>query len=74
MHSKEDFQKRILVVEDEGLIAADIQRRIERLGYPKPVIAGSAEQALQCARSTPFDLVLHAWFCAFRRVPARRRR
>jgi two-component system, cell cycle sensor histidine kinase and response regulator CckA len=58
MHSKEDFKKQILVVEDEGLIAADIQRRIERLGYPKPAIACSGEQALQCARSTPFDLVL----------------
>jgi PAS domain S-box-containing protein len=57
MHAKDDYRKRILVVEDEALIAADLQRRIERLGYPKPAIAQSGEEALQCARSTPFDLV-----------------
>ncbi|HYW43496.1 MAG TPA: response regulator [Bryobacteraceae bacterium] len=58
MHLTEDLQKQILVVEDEGLIAADIQRKLERLGYPLPAIASSGEEALRCARSTAFDLVL----------------
>jgi len=58
MHTNEDKRKQILVVEDEGLIAADIQRRLERLGYPLPAIASSGPEALQCARSTPFDLAL----------------
>ena len=51
-------KKQILVVEDEGLIAADIQNRLKRLGYSVPAIAHSSNDALQCARSMPFDLVL----------------
>jgi two-component system, cell cycle sensor histidine kinase and response regulator CckA len=51
-------KKQILVVEDEGLIAEDIKRRLERFGYIVPAIAGSAEEALRLARYAPIDLVL----------------
>ena len=58
MQLSEDSKKRILVVEDERLIAADLQKRLERLGYLVPMLATSGEEALRCARSAPFDLVL----------------
>src|SRR5580693_4176893 len=50
--------KQILVVEDEGLIAADLQNRLRHLGYSVPAIAHSAAEALQCVKSMRFDLVL----------------
>jgi len=58
MQTATETNKQILIVEDELIIAADIQVRLERLGYKVPAIARSGEEALRFARSTPFDLVL----------------
>jgi CheY-like chemotaxis protein len=58
MQTATETNKQILIVEDELIIAADIQIRLERLGYKVPAIARSGEEALHFARSTPFDLVL----------------
>jgi two-component system, cell cycle sensor histidine kinase and response regulator CckA len=51
-------KKQILVVEDEGLIAADLQKRLERMGFRATAVAQTGEEALGYARSAPFDLVL----------------
>jgi len=58
VQASEQNRKQILIVEDEGLIVADVQRRPEKLGYRVPAIAESGAEAIECARSTPFDLVL----------------
>jgi len=58
MQLAEDSSNSILIVEDEGLIAVDLQRKLEALGYVVPAIASSGREALRCARSMPFDLAL----------------
>jgi len=52
------IQPQIFIVEDEGIIAAAIQSRIESLGYATAGIASSAEEALARIAEHPPDLVL----------------
>jgi len=49
---------KIVVIEDEGLIAADLQARLSAAGYTVPGTADSAPQALELIRKTSPDLVL----------------
>jgi CheY-like chemotaxis protein len=49
---------KIVIVEDEGLIAADVKGRLERAGYDVPGIAASGGEALQLIRAESPDLVL----------------
>jgi CheY-like chemotaxis protein len=49
---------RILVVEDERLIAIDLQRRLTRLGYAVVALAASGMEAIQKALALHPDLVL----------------
>ncbi len=49
---------RILVVEDEGIIAHDIQTTLEKLGYEVPGVAAAGEEAIQLAAEHRPDLVL----------------
>jgi CheY-like chemotaxis protein len=48
----------ILIVEDERIIAAELTRRITRLGYEVIATAGSGAEAIKRARATCPDLVL----------------
>lgn len=49
---------RVLIVEDEGLVAADLHLRLQRLGYDPVGIADTAEQAVALAHQLHPQLVL----------------
>ena len=49
---------RIMVVEDEGIVAMDLRNRLRRLGYEVPAIISSGEEAIKKAGELPLDLVL----------------
>ncbi len=49
---------KILVVEDERIVAIDLRNRIERLGYSVVGMASTGEEAIQMALTTQPDLVL----------------
>ncbi|TGJ98420.1 response regulator [Leptospira langatensis] len=49
---------RILIVEDEGLVAQDLKQRLIRMGYPEPSIASTGEVAVKQAVSLQPDLIL----------------
>lgn len=51
-------QSRILVVEDESIVALDIQDRLESLGYEVPATIASGEKAIEQAGLLRPDLVL----------------
>ena len=49
---------RILVVEDEAIVTADLRSKLERLGYIVCAVAFSGEDAIRQADETTPDLVL----------------
>ena len=48
----------ILIVEDEGIVARDIQDSLEKLGYTVPAIAMSGKAAIESAAEVRPDMVL----------------
>lgn len=48
----------IIVVEDENIVAMDLERSLKHLGYDVPVIASSGEEALQGVEKVLPDLIL----------------
>lgn len=51
-------QTKILIVEDEAIVACDLERRLLKAGYTVPSIAASGEQALKSIEQTSPDLIL----------------
>ncbi len=51
-------QTKVLVVEDEGIVAMDLRRTLEGFGYQVPAMAISGSEALEMARETRPDIVL----------------
>jgi CheY-like chemotaxis protein len=49
---------RILVVEDEAIVTADLRSKLERLGYIVCAVAFSGEDAIRQADETTPDLIL----------------
>ncbi|MFZ6751009.1 EAL domain-containing protein [Undibacterium sp. Ren11W] len=49
---------RVLIVEDESIVALDLQRRLIRLGYEVPRVAASHEQALKAVNEIIPHIVL----------------
>ncbi|MCM1984840.1 putative bifunctional diguanylate cyclase/phosphodiesterase [Lyngbya confervoides] len=54
----EQSQINVLVVEDEAIVALDLQRRLERLGYQVPHIFASGHDVLDRLAQLQCDLVL----------------
>jgi PAS domain S-box-containing protein len=52
------METRVLIVEDDRIIAQDIQQTLTRLGYAYPMVVSSGEEAIQRAADIRPDLVL----------------
>jgi diguanylate cyclase (GGDEF)-like protein/PAS domain S-box-containing protein len=51
-------EEKILIVEDERIIALDLKKRLERFGYPAPEIVSSGEEAISAAREYAPAIIL----------------
>jgi len=49
---------KVMVVEDERIVALNLQQRLLKLGYEVPVVAASCEQALRGVLNASPDVVL----------------
>jgi CheY-like chemotaxis protein len=51
-------KSKVLIVEDEGIVALDLERRLRGMGYEVVGVADSGEEAFQETTETHPDLVL----------------
>jgi diguanylate cyclase (GGDEF)-like protein/PAS domain S-box-containing protein len=58
MKPDREFRPAILLVEDEAIVAQDIQATLTDMGYDAYAVAASAAEALECARERRPDIVL----------------
>ncbi len=49
---------RILIVEDETIVAMDVQRRLQNLGYETPMVVPTGEEAIEGAKTINPDIIL----------------
>ena len=54
----EQAPKKVLVVEDEAIVAYDLARRLRKAGYDVSAIASSGQQALESIEETSPDVIL----------------
>ncbi len=50
--------KRIIIVEDEGIVAMDISKCLSSMGYEIAFVADSGEKMLEQLKTRPADLIL----------------
>jgi CheY-like chemotaxis protein len=51
-------RRRVLIVEDEGIVALDLRTRLKDLGYDVAAVAASGEDAVKRAIETRPDVIL----------------
>ena len=51
-------QRKVLIVEDESIVALDIKRRLEKLGYCVTGMAARSRQAMALIEADPPDIIL----------------
>jgi diguanylate cyclase (GGDEF)-like protein/PAS domain S-box-containing protein len=51
-------EERVLIVEDEKIIALDLQRRLEKFGYSVVALAATAQEAVEAALEYHPDIIL----------------
>ena len=52
------MKKRVLIVEDEGLISMLLEELMERMGYEVAAVSSTLEEALELARTVSVDFAM----------------
>ena len=57
-NSAESVPMKVMIVEDEAIVALDLKNRLQHMGYAVSSVHATGESAVQATRKTPPDLVL----------------